>query len=213
MTDRQKWWERIRLTGLCALLALSGCVDIQTAGLVQRGRTQLMNGDPKVALADFQSAAEVDPKYVANFTPLDEGVWTYVGRAYYETGDLAQARQSFQRALTYRPEDPLAQLYLGLVLVRDGNRETGLKEIESGLHGLTNFLDDIQTYDEDGVYWDPSGQIRSEIQKVLSMISSGDFSSQDLIARGEGIGKSMEEEADSARLYRERHRHDPIFHS
>ena len=46
-----------------------------------------MFGDPQVALAHFQRASEIDENYVMRFRAFDEGVWTYIGRAHYATGD------------------------------------------------------------------------------------------------------------------------------
>ncbi|HEV8343995.1 MAG TPA: tetratricopeptide repeat protein [Candidatus Binatia bacterium] len=155
----------------------------------------LVYGDPEAGLASFQQAAELNPKYVANFTPLDEEVWTYVGRADYAAGNLAKARRDFQRALNHDHKDHMAQLYLGLVLAREGNRERGLKELKAGLRGVDNLLDHIQKYASAGQLWDPRGQIGSEIQKDLSMISGSATGWPTLIASGEWIGRKMEEES------------------
>src|SRR5687767_4789850 len=42
-------------------LFLSGCASFRVAGQLQPRRYALMRGDPKVALAHFQRAAELDP--------------------------------------------------------------------------------------------------------------------------------------------------------
>lgn len=76
-----------------AFLAFTGCVAYQVAGEVERGRPQLIFGDPKVALNNFQRAALLDPDFRYNFAILSEGVWSYVGRAYYHTGNLPEARK------------------------------------------------------------------------------------------------------------------------
>ena len=84
---------------------LSGCLGFQVAGEVSRGRNQLMFGDPKVALAHFQRAAQLDPNYIMNFGVFQEGVRTYIGRAHYVTGNLPEARKAL-RAPSSRKGQP-----------------------------------------------------------------------------------------------------------
>jgi len=178
-------------------LLLSGCAT--AGGQIQAGRQDLLYGDPNNAVAHFQQAAEINPDYLY-FSVLPQGVWTYVGRAYYATGKLPEARQALERAVSRHPDDNLAKLYLGLVLARDGDRPRGLKEIEGGMRGIHDWLDYIQqrfafSY---GRFWDPNRTIRSEIASDLAMISKGaDWPK--LIAGGEWVGKQMEEEIDRAR--------------
>ena len=176
-------------------LLLSGC----TAGQIQAGRMDLLYGDPNKAVAHFQRAAESNPDYLY-FSTLPQGVWTYVGRAYYASGKLPEARQALERAVSRYDQDNLAKLYLGLVLARDGDRPRGLKEIEGGMRGIHDWLDYIGqrfafSY---GRFWDPRKEIRSEIESDLAMISKG-VDWPKLIASGEWVGKQMEEEIDRAR--------------
>ena len=125
---------------------LSGCIAFQVTGEIQKGRMELMYGDPKVALVHFQRAAELEPDYMLNYSILSQGVWTYVGRAHYASGRLAEARQALERARARYAEDNLAKLYLGLVLGRDGNQQRGLKEIEAGLMGLAGWVGYFQVF-------------------------------------------------------------------
>src|SRR5207249_9469839 len=82
-----------------ALFALlSGCVAFQVGGEINQGRAELLYGDPKVALVHFQRAAELDPNYRLSYSIFPEGVWTYVGRAYYAAGRMPEARQALERA-------------------------------------------------------------------------------------------------------------------
>ncbi|MCZ6623994.1 MAG: tetratricopeptide repeat protein [Deltaproteobacteria bacterium] len=183
---------------LLFLLFLSGCVAFQVGGEIQRGRIALLDGNPKVALAHFQSAAELNPGYLLNFSPLDQGVWTYVGRAYYAMGKLPEAKKALERARSKYEQDHLAKLYLGLVLVRDGDRPGGLREIHLGLRRLLNWLDHMERYDLDGPYWDPNRRLRSEIEKDLAMIEGRDIIWSELISSGEWLGVEFEEEIDLA---------------
>ena len=152
-----------------------------------------------MALAYFQHVAETDPNYVVHFVVFDQGVWTYLGRAQYLTGNLGEARQSLERAVSQRNDDYLARLYLGLTLARSGDQTGGLKEIEGGMKGIYHQLQLIIAYNTPGQYWDPGGQIRAEIQSSLTMIAGKEIDWQKLISSGEWVGLKMEEESDMAR--------------
>lgn len=182
---------------------LSGCASFWAAGEVQQGRLQLMFGDPKVALAHFQRAAESDPNFVMSSGVFHEGVWTYVGRANYVLGKFPDARQALERARS-QEEDTLAKLYLGLVLARDGDQQRGLKEIEGGMRGIYDWLEYVTYNTYYGHFWDPNREIRSEIQKNLDSTSGRDFDFKTLIASGEWVGEKMEDEIDKARRDRVR---------
>ena len=80
------------LAFLPSFLLLSGCATFEIAGEIQSSHMALMKGDPQEALAHFQRAAQSDPNYIAG-NPLQQTVWTYVGRAYYTMGKLPDARQ------------------------------------------------------------------------------------------------------------------------
>lgn len=103
---------------LLALVCASGCAGFESPTAIQAGRLALLRGDPNTALARFQSVAQTDPDYLNNFTQLQEGVWTYVGRSYYAMGMLPEARQALERARSLHDTDALAKLYLGLTLIR-----------------------------------------------------------------------------------------------
>ena len=191
-----------------ALLALSGCVSFQAGGEIQRGRVALMFGDPKVALAHFQRAAELNPDYRYDLSILSQGVWTYVGRAYYAAGKLPEARKFLERARSRYTDDDLARLYLGLTLARDGDRPRGLKEIAAGFKGLEAWFDRLDRYHPEAPYWDPGKTVRAEIQSNLAMISGKEIDSSQLIANAEWLGRTMEEEIDLSyrqRIFEEEH--------
>ncbi len=183
---------------LLSLILVSGCVTVQVMGEIQNGRRELMYGDPKVALAHFQRAAELDPDYLLNLSILPEGVWTYLGRAYYATGNLPEARRALERARSRHEQDNLAKLYLGLVLARDGDRERGFNEIEAGLGGLHQWLNYIDEYHPDGRFWDPGRDLRSAIRKELTGMRGKEVNWTQLIANGEWLGRQFEEEITQA---------------
>ena len=181
---------------------LAGCTSLQTGGELQYGRQALLKGNNETALGYFYSAAQRDPNYVyATGSSPKQGVWSYVGRSEYLTGRLPQARQTLERALAADREEDIARLYLGLTLAREGDRQRGLKEIESGMRGINNFLDYINQAQRFsiGQYWDPGRAIRSTIQIDLAMISGRDLDWQRLIADTEWLGIRMEQESDLAR--------------
>jgi tetratricopeptide (TPR) repeat protein len=179
------------------LVAVSGCVTAQ--GYVEAGRRDLLFGDPNRAVVNFQRASELAPDRL-HFSVLPEGAWTYLGRAYYATGRLPEARQALERGVSRSQDDHLARLYLGLVGLREGDRQRGVGDLESGLRGIHEWLDYVEyrrTHSY-GRFWDPSKQIRAKIKTELAMISRG-AASQELIAGGEWVGKRIEEEIDEAR--------------
>lgn len=186
--------------GLTILSLITGCAAVQTGGEVVRGRAALLAGRPEEALGNFRRAVELDPDYVTGFTVFKEGVWTYLGRASYETKNYAEARRSLETAIARHNDDAMAHLYLGLTLAREGDRQRALKEIQTGLKGLYDWLEDVsQTHRYDyGQFWDPTREIRSQIQTDLAVISKEGFDWSKLIADGEWIGKRMEEEIDRA---------------
>jgi tetratricopeptide (TPR) repeat protein len=188
---------------------LVGCTSLQAGGELQHGRQALLEGKNEAALGYFYGAAQKDPNYVyATGSSPKQGVWSYVGRSEYLTGRLPQARQTLERALSANREEDIARLYLGLTLAREGDRQRGLKEIESGMRGLNNFLDYINQAQRFsiGQYWDPNRDIRSAIQSDLAMISGKDPDWQRLTADTEWLGIRMEQESDLARRQEARER-------
>jgi tetratricopeptide (TPR) repeat protein len=180
----------------------SGCVAFQVGGEIQQGRRALLRGEPKAALPHFQRAAQIDPNYIMNYSPLQQSVWTYIGKAYYETGRFADARKALERARSQYEWDQMAKLYLGLTLARDGDRQRGLREIEAGLKRLHDWVDYMEQYHPDGRFWDPGRALRSAIERDLAMISTEDTRWTELLASAEWVGKEFEEEIDRAKMDR-----------
>lgn len=197
--------NKLFLGGVTSLLFFLSACAVETK--VQQGRMALLYGDPNAAIASFQSAAELDPNRFY-FSDFPQGIWTYVGRAYYIAGKYPEARQALERAISLHKDDNMAKLYLGLTLTRSGDRQRGLKEIEDGLRGLHEWLDYVEQYAafSYGQYWDPLREIRAEIQNSLTMISGKDIDWQKLIASGEWVGRKLEEEIDIARQQESRDR-------
>ena len=200
MEDAMKTKTSLALFSL--LVFLLGCTSLQTGGEVQYGRQALLRGNNELALGYFYAAAQRDPNYVyATGSSPKQSVWSYVGRSEYLTGRFPQARQTLEQALAGNREEDIARLYLGLTLAAEGDRQRGLKEIEDGMRGISNFLDYINQAQRFsiGQYWDPDRDIRSAIQSDLAMISGRDLDWQRLIADTEWLGIRMEQESDLAR--------------
>ena len=138
--------------------------------------------------------------YTSYKTPysIRESDWTYLGRAYYEVGNFPEARRALEKALADDKDDSLARLYLGLTLLRSGDQQGGRRETEAGLKGVNNLLNRLASSPSSGIYFDPTRQIRTDIQQALSTTDT--LESSELITVGERIGKRLDEEIDDARL-------------
>ena len=183
--------------GIWTFVVLCGCAGSQAAQEVQLGRNALQTGQPQVAVDYLRNAAELDPSYKTPYS-IRESVWTYLGRAYYEVGNFPEARRALEKALSDDKDDPLARLYLGLTLLRSGDQQGGRRETEAGLKGVNNLLNRLASSPSSGIYFDPTRQIRTDIQQALSTTDTLD--SSELITVGERIGKRLDEEIDDARL-------------
>ena len=58
-------------------------------------------------------------------------------------------------------------------------------------------LNRLASNPSNGIYWDPTRQIRSDIQRVLS--AKGTLESSELITVGERVGSRLDEEIDNVR--------------
>jgi tetratricopeptide (TPR) repeat protein len=195
------------LAWLSFSVLLSACAAFDTAGDIAQGREALFEGRNKAALGYFQEAEQTDPRYVYG-TELRAGVLSYLGRAQYLNGDYAQARQTLEKALSQHRGDNVARLYLGLTSYRLGDRQAALKNIQTAMTGIDNYLNYItHNFEWDfGRFWDPAGSIRSGIESDLAMISSGKIDWPKLIADGEALGLNIEQEPDRANAQEERAR-------
>jgi len=180
---------------------------MKAGGDVATGRQEMFRGNNEAALGYFYSALQADPNYKYG-TAYRQGVLSYIGRTEYLIGRLPQARETLQKALAENKDDYIAQIYLGLTLIRTENREAGLKDVEGGMRGIYEWLDYInQAFRFSfGKYWDPAYEIRKAIDSDLAMISGRDIDWQRLIADSEWVAMRMEEEGDKARNDEQRDR-------
>src|SRR5258707_2696197 len=179
---------------------LSACASMQAGSEVAAGRRAMLGGNNEAALSYFVSAAQTDPNYKYG-SAYKQSILSYVGRSEYALGRLPQARETLEKALAANKDEDITRLYLGLTLARSGDRQAGLKEIESGMRGIHDWIEYITLAFRFsfGIYWDPAREIRTQIQGDLAMISGKDLDWQRLISDSEWVAKRMEEEGDKAR--------------
>lgn len=175
------------------LFLAPGCAGFQTAGSVQSGRNALQMGQPEAAVAHLRGAAETDPQY-RRPDVLQTGVWSYLGRAYYEAGNYQEARRALERALSIEKNDHVARLYHGLALLRSGDQKSGRPEAENGLRGIQSLFEGLAANAFEGAYWDPAGKIRSQIRYALA--KNGTLQTPEFITVAQRIGGSLDAEVD-----------------
>ena len=193
---------------LAGLLIAQGCAGLSVGQDVQSGRNALQTGRSNDAVGYLTRAAAQDPNYTLPYR-IREGVLTYLGRAYYETGRDADARAALEKALARDQDDHLARLYLGLTLVRIGERERGTKELQNGLRGVHEQLDYLASDSFSGIFWDPNRMIRNDIKTALAQTSA----SPEVIAAAQRIGSLVDLEIDVARRNEVRLRYEPMVDS
>lgn len=110
--------KNLRRFSVLALLGVAACASMESQSEFLTGRRALLRGEPENALSYFDKVARTDPAFVAGSVSPQKSIWTYVGRAHYSSGRYDAARSSFEKALSYRNDDYVARLYLGLTLVR-----------------------------------------------------------------------------------------------
>jgi tetratricopeptide (TPR) repeat protein len=192
----------LQVLSFAGLLIVNGCSSVGQE--VQAGRNALQTGHPNEAVSYLARAAAQDPNYTIPYR-LHESVLTYLGRAYYETGRDADAREILEKAVARNPEDSTAHLYLGLTLIRSGDRDRGAKELESGLKGTYDRFEYIASDTVSGIFWDPTRRIRNKIQATLSQKPE----SAEVVLAAQRIGTLVDQEIDVARRNESQTRFSP----
>lgn len=187
-------WRWLSYVGV---LFLAGCAALTVGSHFQSGRQALLRNDPETALSYFYEVADKNPTYIYHSMDFRESIWTYVGRAQYETKRYAEARKSLERALSLDRDDNLARLYLGLTLTRTGELARGMKEIESAMQGIYDWIEYMNRTRPLQAYWDPLRQMRNSIEKDLQ--AGRDANPEQLMANAEWLGAEMEQEIDRVR--------------
>jgi tetratricopeptide (TPR) repeat protein len=173
-------------------LVFTSCSTV--GGTVYAGRNALQTGRANDALAYLAPAAAADPNYRLPYR-IKPGVLSYLGRAYLEAGRDAEALQTLEKAVKLHNDDELAHLYLGIAMLKRGERERGRKEVEAGLRLIDETLEYIAEDRVNGLFWDPAMRIRNDVRATLA----AKLDDAQLIAAGERIGRSFDAEIDKAR--------------
>jgi hypothetical protein len=194
------------LIGFIVTIALfSGCgPTFQTATNIDQGRQALFRHDNPSALTYFQDAANAEPNYIYG-SELREGTLSFLGRAQYLNSQFAPAQSTLQKALAQHKSDNLARLYLGMNKARQGDRTSGLRDMQSGTKGIGAFLNYITTNfaGEFGQYWDPNQSLRKSVQSNLAMMSQENVDWAALFSNSEALALNFEQEPDRARSQEE----------
>ena len=81
----------------------------------------------------------------------------------------------------------------------DAQRTQAAKEIAAALSGLLEWSDYIVEQTPQGKFWDPSQEIRKQIQASLKQVAASPADWESVISNLEWLGYSLEEESDRAR--------------
>lgn len=153
------------------LLIVAACAGVESGGEFASGRRALMSGDSAVALTYFEPIAKRDPNYVAPFTSFRESIWTYLGRAQYQTGKFVEAKSSLEKALSQIPNDSIAKLYLALTNLRLQSTEKAtnpftLQDISFALRERVEPKRVAALVRERGVAFDLTTESESQLRKA-----------------------------------------------
>lgn len=139
---------------------------------VSAGREALILGNDAKALMEFQRAAKTEPDYVTTFTEFPENIWTYVGRSYYGLGDLTMAREALERSVKMHPNAILGHIYLGIVLLEQGQVQAGRQYAGAGLDLLHKWFQNLDAHDPNSCYWDPGNVIRNDVASLMKQVNT-----------------------------------------
>jgi tetratricopeptide (TPR) repeat protein len=183
-------------TSALLVLFLASCTGIEVLSDITEGRRYLMRNEPERALVSFQKVAVLQPRYVTNFTDFPENISTYIGRAYYDLGQLAQARAAFERSVTEHHDAILGHVYLGLVEMRQGEVQRGLQNALNGLHRLQVWFSNLEAHDYYADLWDTNRVVRTTTAQLTQEIEKGDVPWQRIAPKLAQLGPQMDREID-----------------
>ena len=114
--------------------------------------------------------------------------------------NIHKPKKLWSKPAADRTNNELANLYLGLTLMRMGDRQKGVEDLQAGMKGVAQFINyvtEVFRY-QIGQYWDPGYTLRNAVQRTLVAASGGNIDWQQLIADAEWIGVNFEQEPDRA---------------
>lgn len=182
---------------------LAGCANVEVGWDIDRGRRYLMMREPQRALVEFQKIAELEPDYdITSFGTFPESIWTYIGRAYYDLGQLGPARMALERSVK-EGSAIFGYIYLGLVQMRQGEPDQGLQNALIGLRRLQGWFQKLEATDGFARYWDRRRIVRSETARLIARIEAGNVRWQQIAPELAGLGDQMDEVINVAAALRE----------
>lgn len=180
--------------GLLVILLLPACTSWRVQKDIAAGRMYLRTEQPDRALAHFETAAKANSAYVTNFTEFPVGVWTYIGRSYYELGDLGKARAALDRSIKVHRNAILGHTYLGAVQINQGEIPLGLQTASTGLELLHTWFAQLDATNQYASYWDPSNRVRDTTARLIKDIRAGDKDWVEVASTLDWIGWQMDQE-------------------
>lgn len=201
--ESRGWLGSSRIAVLLFGVVLAGCSAVEVGWDIDKGRRYLMMGEPQRALVEFQRIAALEPDYnVTSFGIFPENIWTYVGRAYYDLGQLGPARTALERSVK-EGNAIFGYVYLGLVQMRQGEAEQGLRNALTGLRRLKAWFAKLEATDGFARYWDRHRIVRSETSRLIARIEAGNVPWQQVAPELARLGDQMDEVVDVASALRE----------
>src|SRR5690606_18387893 len=99
--------------------------DQHGVSFVLRGRAHLFKPEPDFAKAheNFSTAIALNPE--------EASAWSFRGQAFFMTGELERARESFRRAVSLAPNDPINHYHLGMCADRMGEMANACQYYEA----------------------------------------------------------------------------------
>jgi tetratricopeptide (TPR) repeat protein len=189
-----------QLSGLLlVILLLPACASWRVQREIAAGRAYLRAEQPDRALPHFEMAAKANPEYVTNFTEFPVGVWTYIGRSYYELGDLGKARAALDRSIRTHRNAILGHTYLGAVQIGQGQIPLGLQTASTGLENLHSWFAQLDATNPYSSYWDPSNQVRNTTTTLIKDIRTREKDWVQIASTLDWIGWQMDQEIDLSR--------------
>lgn len=154
-----------------ALLFMAACATLESQSEFLTGRRALLRGEPDNALSAFDRVARTNASFVADSVSPKRSIWTYIGRAHYNSGRYAEARSAFEKALSQLSDDYIAKLYLGLTLLRPSaprapTKAFSLQEVTYALREGIEPKRVATLARERGVAFDLTKETESQLQTV-----------------------------------------------
>ena len=170
---------------------------------IMKGRTALLDGNPKAALPSFEAIAKSSANYINCESEFCVGIWTYLGRTQHELGENQKALASLKKGKGRHHRDRLNQVYLGLAIALTGQAKLGAAELDAGLKTLGDWLSGFAGRGTTGQYWDPGGHLQKAIASTRKLLQ-GDRTDWDKVNKDvRWLGVNFEQEVRDVRDQKE----------